>query len=71
MTRSKARKVWTPPRVVPASVLAEKLRQRHWKKAVESWDEDEQDFIEHEICNQDGQKWPCFTEQMIRECEHG
>lgn len=64
MTRSKARKKWTAPR----PDLAAKLRERHWKKTVDSWDDEEQDIMEHEICNQDGQKWPCFTEQMIREC---
>jgi hypothetical protein len=53
------------------SDLASRLRERHWAKAVWSLiydpDGDGCHYGDVEVCNQDGQKWPCFTEQMIRE----
>jgi hypothetical protein len=49
------------------SELAERLRERHWVKIIESLDDGH--WHSYEICNQDGQEWPCFTERMIRETE--
>jgi hypothetical protein len=49
------------------------LRERHWAKPVYSLiydaDSDNVHYGDVEVCNQDGQKWPCFTEQTIRETE--
>jgi hypothetical protein len=53
------------------SDLASRLRERHWAKVVSSWCYDTQDVRDFEVCNQDGQEWPCFTERMIRETRSG
>lgn len=55
------------------SRLGDALRERHFRFTLDLRDEDTDwataQWVKYDICNHDGQAWPCFTIQKVEELD--